>query len=167
MPINDYFSYRLQPGSDQRQRAAGLPRRSLPLQQLTDLPGIQYAFLTAPPVPRAGEFAKPTLTASHLRGFQALVLGGSRIGAVTFADGGDAALTFICRFAVGYDDLDLASCTQAGVAVSNIRGATSHHVASAALLMILALSKRLAHTGWKVINLLTCEPSNLLTLEQP
>ena len=115
-----------------------------PLRQLDDVPGLHYKFLEKPPaIPGMGESAKATITPAQIQDIHALVLGGSRITAATFAAGTDA-LTFICRFAVGYDDLDLAAFTQAGVVASNIRGATSHHVASAALLMILALSKRLA-----------------------
>ena len=60
----------------------------------------------------------------------------------TFAAGaGD--LVVIGRSGAGYDKIDLAACTEHGVAVFNAPMALNHSTASSALLFMLALAKRL------------------------
>jgi phosphoglycerate dehydrogenase-like enzyme len=59
-----------------------------------------------------------------------------------FADGADR-LIVIGRAGVGTDKIDLAACTANDVAVFNAPDSLTHSTASAALLLILALAKRL------------------------
>ena len=49
----------------------------------------------------------------------------------------------IGRSGAGYDKIDLAACTEHGVAVFNAPMALNHSTASSALLFMLALAKRL------------------------
>ena len=49
----------------------------------------------------------------------------------------------IGRSGAGYDKIDLAACTEHGVAVFNAPLALNHSTASSALLFMLALAKRL------------------------
>jgi phosphoglycerate dehydrogenase-like enzyme len=60
----------------------------------------------------------------------------------TFARGA-GALVLLGRSGAGYDKIDLAACTEHGVAVFNAPLALNHATASAALLLLLALAKRL------------------------
>ena len=60
----------------------------------------------------------------------------------TFAAGADD-LVVIGRSGAGYDKIDLAACTEHGVAVFNAPLALNHSTASSALLFMLALAKRL------------------------
>lgn len=80
--------------------------------------------------------------AEQIQGINALGVGGAGITAATFSQGADD-LAFICRFGAGYDDVDLAACTAAAVAVANTPGANGHMVAAGALTLILSLSYRL------------------------
>src|SRR5262249_23872903 len=52
-------------------------------------------------------------------------------------------LVVIGRSGAGYDKIDLAACTEHGVAVFNAPMALNHSTASSALLFMLALAKRL------------------------
>ena len=54
-----------------------------------------------------------------------------------------ADLVVIGRSGAGYDKIDLAACTEHGVAVFNAPMALNHSTASSALLFMLALAKRL------------------------
>jgi phosphoglycerate dehydrogenase-like enzyme len=60
----------------------------------------------------------------------------------TFASGA-GELVVIGRSGAGYDKIDLAACTEQGVAVFNAPMALNHSTASAALLFMLALAKHL------------------------
>src|SRR2546423_4364623 len=60
----------------------------------------------------------------------------------TFANGA-ATLTIIGRAGAGYDKLDLVACTDNDVLVFNAPDALVHSTASAALMFMLALAKRL------------------------
>ncbi len=64
------------------------------------------------------------------------------VTASTFAAGA-LDLVVIGRSGAGYDKIDLAACTEHGVAVFNAPTALNHSTASAALLFMLALAKRL------------------------
>lgn len=52
-------------------------------------------------------------------------------------------LKLICIFATGYDNVDLAACRAAGVAVCNVRGYSTHSVAQLTVLMALTLCEKL------------------------
>ena len=103
------------------------------LRQLDDIPGLTYTFL---------EERTPKVTPKEIRDANAVIPSGSLVDASTFADGAER-LAYVLVFGLGYDAIDLAECTLAGVAVTRARHASVHSVASAALLLILALSKRL------------------------
>jgi phosphoglycerate dehydrogenase-like enzyme len=78
----------------------------------------------------------------HIRGVDGLVVLRPWVMRSTFAEGaGD--LVVIGRSGAGYDKIDLAACTEHGVAVFNAPMALNHSTASSALLFMLALAKRL------------------------
>jgi phosphoglycerate dehydrogenase-like enzyme len=78
----------------------------------------------------------------HIRGVDGLVVLRPRVNRGTFA-GGAEDLVVIGRSGAGYDKIDLAACTEHGVAVFNAPTSLDHSTASAALLLMLALVKRL------------------------
>lgn len=53
-------------------------------------------------------------------------------------------LKLICIFATGYDNIDLAACRAAGVAVCNVKGYSTHSVAQLTVLMALTLCEKLS-----------------------
>ena len=78
----------------------------------------------------------------HIRQVDGLVVLRPWVKKSTFAAGaGD--LFVIGRSGAGYDKIDLAACTENGVAVFNAPLALNHSTASSALLFMLALAKRL------------------------
>jgi phosphoglycerate dehydrogenase-like enzyme len=82
------------------------------------------------------------VAARDIEGVDGLVVLRPRVTRATFSSGaGD--LCVIGRSGAGYDKIDLTACTEHGVAVFNAPLALEHATASAALLLMLALSKRL------------------------
>jgi phosphoglycerate dehydrogenase-like enzyme len=78
----------------------------------------------------------------HIEGTDGLVVLRPWVKRSAFAEGaGD--LVVIGRSGAGYDKVDLAACTEHGVAVFNAPLALDHPTASTALLFMLALAKRL------------------------
>lgn len=78
----------------------------------------------------------------QIRGVDGLVVLRPWVKRSTFAAGaGD--LVVIGRSGAGYDKIDLAACTEHGVAVFNAPLALNHSTASSALLFLLALAKRI------------------------
>lgn len=82
------------------------------------------------------------VTPEHIRDVDGLILLRPWIKRSTFAAGAED-LTVIGRSGAGYDKIDLAACTEHGVAVFNAPMALNHSTASSALLFMLALAKRL------------------------
>jgi phosphoglycerate dehydrogenase-like enzyme len=78
----------------------------------------------------------------HIRGVDGLVVLRPWVTRTTFAEGA-ADLVVIGRSGAGYDKVDLAACTEHGVAVFSAPMALNHSTASSALLFMLALAKRL------------------------
>ena len=78
----------------------------------------------------------------HIEGVDGLVVLRPWVKRSTFARGADD-LVVIGRSGAGYDKIDLAACTEHGVAVFNAPMALNHSTASTALLFMLALAKRL------------------------
>ena len=79
----------------------------------------------------------------HIQDVDGLVVLRPWVKKSTFAAGaGD--LFVIGRSGAGYDKIDLAACTENGVAVFNAPLALNHSTASSALLFMLALAKRLS-----------------------
>jgi phosphoglycerate dehydrogenase-like enzyme len=117
------------------------------LSRLEGRPEISYRFLDDL-APKPGDPAywprlySLVIRPEHLRNLDGLVVLRPWVKRETFAEGaGD--LVVIGRSGAGYDKIDLAACTDHGVAVFNAPQALDHATASAALLLMLALAKRL------------------------
>lgn len=82
------------------------------------------------------------VTPEHLRDTDGLIVLRPWVMQSAFREGA-ADLTVIGRSGAGYDKIDLAAATENDVAVFNAPFALNHATASAALLLILALAKRL------------------------
>ncbi len=78
----------------------------------------------------------------HVKDVDGLVVLRPWINRSTFGSAADD-LVVIGRSGAGYDKIDLAACTEHGVAVFNAPLALNHSTASSALLFMLALAKRL------------------------
>jgi phosphoglycerate dehydrogenase-like enzyme len=83
----------------------------------------------------------PALTASDLRDFDGLILAGEALPREAIE--GQARLVVVARFGVGYDQVDVPACTEAGVALTITPDAVRRPVAVAALTLVLALAGRL------------------------
>jgi phosphoglycerate dehydrogenase-like enzyme len=110
-------------------------------------PYIQYRFVAelAPKADDATYWSRLyslEVAPAHIRGADGLIVLRPRVTRATFADGA-TDLVVIGRSGAGYDKIDLAACTEHGVAVFNAPAALNHSTASAALLFMLALAKRL------------------------
>jgi D-3-phosphoglycerate dehydrogenase len=99
---------------------------------LGEAPGIEHEYL--PDDTRE-------LTAEQIRGYDALVVLAPRVTAATVA--GADRLAIVARFGVGYDTVDVAACSQAGVLVTITPDGVRRPVATSALTFLLALSHRL------------------------
>jgi phosphoglycerate dehydrogenase-like enzyme len=78
----------------------------------------------------------------HIQDIDGLVVLRPWVKHTTFA-GGAPDLVVIGRSGAGFDKIDLAACTEHGVAVFNAPLALNHSTASSALLFMLALAKQL------------------------
>lgn len=84
---------------------------------------------------------EPTIPAERLRGFDALLLmGGRQVDASSLAGG---TVRHVARFGAGFDSVDVAACSTAGVVVTNAPEAVREPMAHAALTMVLALAHQL------------------------
>src|SRR5262245_14273809 len=83
----------------------------------------------------------PELRADQVRGYDAPLILGPRIGAAAL-DRGDR-LAIIARFGVGYDSVDVEACTRNGILLTITPDAVRRPVAAAALTLLLALSHKL------------------------
>ena len=81
------------------------------------------------------------LSPGDLSGFDALLLLGGQITANSLI--GDERLKVIARFGVGYDNVDVSACTEAGVLLTITPDGVRRAVASTAITFILALSHQL------------------------
>jgi len=82
------------------------------------------------------------ITAEHAAAYDALYVNSPRVPASAVA-GPDLRLKLISRHGVGYDSVDVAAMTQAGVLVANTPNAVPRPVATIALTFLLALAHRL------------------------
>ena len=82
------------------------------------------------------------ITAEHAAAYDALYVNSPRVPASAVA-GPDLRLKLISRHGVGYDSVDVAAMTQAGVLVANTPNAVPRPVATIALTFVLALAHRL------------------------
>jgi phosphoglycerate dehydrogenase-like enzyme len=117
------------------------------LSRLAAAPFIRYGFL-ADLAPRPGDASywsrlySLEVTPEHIQDVDGLIVLRPWVKRAAFAHGAER-LVVIGRSGAGYDKIDLAACTEHGVAVFNAPLALNHSTASAALLFMLALAKRL------------------------
>lgn len=82
------------------------------------------------------------ITAEHAAAFDALYVNSPKVPAAAVA-GADLRLKIISRHGVGYDSVDVAAMSRAGVLVANTPNAVPRPVATIALTFVLALAHRL------------------------
>lgn len=82
------------------------------------------------------------MSAPDLKGYDAIAFAGVGVNADSFGAPEDSPLV-ISRFGVGYDNIDLAACTKAGVALTITPDGSKKPVATAALTLMLATMFRL------------------------
>ena len=82
------------------------------------------------------------ITAEHAAAYDALYVNSPRVPAATVARA-DLRLKLISRHGVGYDSVDVAAMSKAGVLVANTPNAVPRPVATIALTFVLALAHRL------------------------
>jgi phosphoglycerate dehydrogenase-like enzyme len=117
------------------------------LSRLAAAPYVLHHFL-ADLAPRPGDpgfwsrLYSLEIRAQHIQDVDGLIVLRPWVKRSAFADGAER-LVVIGRSGAGYDKIDLAACTEHGVAVFNAPFALNHSTASAALLFMLALAKRL------------------------
>jgi D-3-phosphoglycerate dehydrogenase len=95
--------------------------------------------------PLSWEFMEPTganFTPHVLAGFNAVAFAAPGITPDSFGDPDESPL-ILSRFGVGYDNIDLASCTRAGTALTITPDGSQKPVATAALTLLLATMHRL------------------------
>jgi phosphoglycerate dehydrogenase-like enzyme len=108
---------------------------------------VRYHFLSDQ-APRAGDadywknLYSQQVRPEHIADINGLVVLRPWVKRETFAEGA-SDLVVIGRSGAGYDKVDVAACTENDVALFNAPLALNHATASAALLLILALAKRL------------------------
>lgn len=117
------------------------------LSRLDDVPHIQYHYLRDLGPSRDdpdywNRYYSLLVTPEHIADVHGLYVVRPWVKPSTFADGADN-LTVISRAGAGYDKIDLDACTANDVAVFNAPDALTHSTASSALLLMLALAKRL------------------------
>ena len=99
---------------------------------LEETPGIEVTFL-----PEHGK----ELTPEDIAGFDALGVLGPRVTAATLE--GNDRLALVARFGVGYDNIDVPACTEAGVCLTITPEAVQRPMAVVNLTFMLALAGRL------------------------
>jgi phosphoglycerate dehydrogenase-like enzyme len=102
------------------------------LSRLDTVAGIKWEFLPENVV---------ELTPQHAQRYDALLVLAPRVTERALAD--DCRLAIVARFGVGYDNVDVAACTQAGVALTITPDGVRRPVAVAVLTFVLALSHKL------------------------
>lgn len=103
------------------------------LKILDDAPDIEWEFL--PEIVR-------DIATEHAARYDALYVNLARVPAIAVA-GGDCRLRVVARHGVGYDSVDVAAMTQAGIIVTNTPMPMPRPVATIALTFILALAGKL------------------------
>jgi phosphoglycerate dehydrogenase-like enzyme len=122
-------------------------KKSTGLDQLDHVPHIDYRFLRDLGPSRDdpdywNRYYSLLITPEHIADVDGLYIVRPWVKPSTFANGADR-LTIISRAGAGYDKIDLDACTAHDVAVFNAPDALTHSTASSALLLMLALAKKL------------------------
>lgn len=141
------LTFRLAYTGDFLDERGGSAYGDIGLALLDECPLVKYRFLREQ-APTPGDasywqrFYAFEITPQQIAELDGLVVLRPWVKPSTFANGaGD--LFVIGRSGTGYDKIDVAACTANDVALFNAPHALNHPTASAALLLILALSKRL------------------------
>jgi D-3-phosphoglycerate dehydrogenase len=103
------------------------------LELLDRAPGIEWEYLPE---------VVPEITADHAARYDALYVNLPRVPAAAVARA-DCRLRVVARHGVGYDSVDVAAMTRAGVIVTHTPSAMPRPVATIALTFMLALAGRL------------------------
>ncbi len=103
------------------------------LGPLRTAPGVEVGFV------ELGEECRPEALAD----FDALILLLARFTRASVPPGGGGRLRIIARFGVGYDTVDVAACTDAGIALTITPSGVRRPVAVAILTLLLALAGKL------------------------
>jgi phosphoglycerate dehydrogenase-like enzyme len=128
-------------------KPSGEPVGGLAFDVFSSAPYFSWAFL-ADQMPKADD---PTyrerlysmeVTAEHVGRADGIVITRPWVKASAFSRGADR-LVAIGRAGIGYDKIDLPACTAADVVVYNAPDGLTHGTASAAMILILACSRRL------------------------
>jgi D-3-phosphoglycerate dehydrogenase len=102
------------------------------LELLDQAPGVEWEFLPE---------NTPELLPEQVRDYEALLELAPRVTAATLA--GSERLSVVARFGVGYDNVDVAACTEAGVLLTITPDGVRRPVALTVITLLLALSHRL------------------------
>lgn len=102
------------------------------LELLDQAPGVEWEFLPE---------NTPELLPEQVRGYDALLVLAPRVTAATLA--GSERLSVVARFGVGYDNVDVPACTEAGVLLTITPDGVRRPVALTVITLLLALSHRL------------------------
>jgi phosphoglycerate dehydrogenase-like enzyme len=127
--------------------AAGQPIGDLALDLLDAAPHVHYSFLkdqqaTPGDTSYGQRLYSLEIDPRHVAAADALVVCRPWVKPAAFAGGADRLIA-IGRAGIGYDKIDLQACTAHDVVVFNAPHGLTHATASAAMLFILALAKRL------------------------
>ena len=117
------------------------------LSLLNAVPYVEHHFIAEhAPKPNDGSywerFYSLEVSSNHIKDIDGLVVLRPKVKAHVFDQGADD-LVVIGRSGAGYDKVDVSACTAHDVALFNAPHALNHPTASAALLLMLALAKRL------------------------
>lgn len=102
------------------------------LSLLDDAPGVAWEFLPA---------NESELSPAAIRDYDALLVLAPRVSAATLQ--GCERLAVVARFGVGYDNVDVAACTQNGVLLTITPEGVRRPVAVSALAFLLALTHKM------------------------
>jgi len=102
------------------------------LELLDQAPGVEWEFLPE---------NTPELSPEQVREYDALLVLAPKVTAATLA--GSERLSVVARFGVGYDNVDVPACTQAGVLLTITPDGVRRPVALSVITLLLALSHRL------------------------
>jgi D-3-phosphoglycerate dehydrogenase len=114
------------------------------LEPLRSAPGVEIAYLESPePVRGAVSFLESSspIRSEQLEDFDALILLSHRFAAESVPKSGRLAV--VARFGVGYDTVDVAACSKAGIALVITPDGVRRPVAVSVITLLLALTGKL------------------------
>lgn len=102
------------------------------LELLDEAPGVEWEFLPE---------NTPVLLPEQVRDYDALLVLAPKVTDATLV--GSERLSVVARFGVGYDNVDVAACTEAGVLLTITPDGVRRPVALSVMTLLLALTHRL------------------------